>query len=132
MTDPVPAVPPAAISAITLFVENVAASRRFYQEVFAIEVFFEDADSVVFRFGGTLVNLLSAAAAPELVAPAPVGTAAAGVRAVLTVTVEDVDATAAELARRGVTLLNGPVDRPWGVRTAAFADPSGHVWEIAR
>ncbi len=38
----------------------------------------------------------------------------------------------AELDRRGVALLNGPVDRPWGVRTAAFADPSGHVWEIAR
>lgn len=132
MTDPVPALPPAAISAITLFVEDVAASRRFYQEVFAIEVFFEDPESVVFRFGGTLVNLLAASSAPELVAPAPVGGASAGPRAVLTVTVEDVDATVAELERRGVGLLNGPIDRPWGVRTAAFADPSGHVWEIAR
>ena len=35
------------------------------------------------------------------------------------------------LAERGVALLNGPVDRPWGIRTAAFADPAGHVWEIA-
>jgi uncharacterized glyoxalase superfamily protein PhnB len=32
----------------------------------------------------------------------------------------------------GVELLNGPIDRPWGRRTAAFADPSGHVWEIAQ
>jgi len=32
----------------------------------------------------------------------------------------------------GVTLLNGPVDRPWGRRTAAFADPSGNVWEVAQ
>jgi uncharacterized glyoxalase superfamily protein PhnB len=23
------------------------------------------------------------------------------------------------------------IDRPWGVRTAAFADPEGHVWEVA-
>ncbi|HPM51986.1 MAG TPA: hypothetical protein PK282_07100, partial [Rhodoglobus sp.] len=30
-----------------------------------------------------------------------------------------------------VEQLNGPVDRPWGIRTAAFADPAGHVWEIA-
>ena len=131
MTDPVPAVPPAAISAITLFVDDVAASRRFYQEVFAIEVFFEDPESVVFRFGGTLVNLLAAGSAPELIVPAAVTPAGKGARSVLTVTVEDVDATAAELARRGVTLLNGPIDRPWGVRTAAFADPSGHIWEIA-
>ncbi|MDQ3782600.1 MAG: VOC family protein, partial [Actinomycetota bacterium] len=29
-------------------------------------------------------------------------------------------------------LLNGPVDRPWGVRTASFRDPAGHIWEIAR
>ncbi len=28
-------------------------------------------------------------------------------------------------------LLNGPQDRPWGRRTAAFADPAGHVWELA-
>jgi uncharacterized glyoxalase superfamily protein PhnB len=31
-----------------------------------------------------------------------------------------------------VKLLNGPMDRPWGIRTAAFADPAGHVWEIAK
>ena len=33
---------------------------------------------------------------------------------------------------RGVELLNGPLDREWGVRTAAFADPDGHVWEVAQ
>lgn len=33
---------------------------------------------------------------------------------------------------RGVELLNGPMDREWGVRTACFADPAGNVWEIAQ
>ncbi len=28
-------------------------------------------------------------------------------------------------------LLNGPIDREWGVRTASFTDPDGHIWEIA-
>ena len=32
---------------------------------------------------------------------------------------------------RGVELLNGPTNRPWGVRTASFADPDGHIWEVA-
>ena len=41
------------------------------------------------------------------------------------------DAICAELASRGVELLNGP-DRPWGVRTASFRDPGGRIWEIAR
>ena len=39
---------------------------------------------------------------------------------------------AAELAGRGVKFLNGPMDRPWGIRTACFADPAGHIWEIAK
>jgi uncharacterized glyoxalase superfamily protein PhnB len=35
------------------------------------------------------------------------------------------------LAAHGVELLNGPIDRAWGLRTAAFADPDGHIWELA-
>jgi uncharacterized glyoxalase superfamily protein PhnB len=48
-----------------------------------------------------------------------------------TLDVDDVDAMCAELAARGVELLNGPMDRPWGIRTASFKDPAGHIWEIA-
>jgi len=92
---------------------------------------FEDENSTVFKFGDTLINLLRASEAPELVEPAVVASPDAGVRFQFTLGVEDVDAMCEELARRGVTLLNGPVDRPWGVRTASFRDPGGHVWEIA-
>jgi uncharacterized glyoxalase superfamily protein PhnB len=61
----------------------------------------------------------------------PSGISEAGSRLQLTIGVDDVDATCAELAKRGVRLLNGPMDRPWGVRTASFRDPAGHIWEIA-
>ena len=37
----------------------------------------------------------------------------------------------AELARWGVQLLNGLMDRPWGIRTARFRDLGGHIWETA-
>ena len=122
---------PGGIAAITLFAEDLDETKRFYQEVFALEVVFEDAQSAVFRFGETLVNLLDVAAAPELIEPARVATADAGSRVQFTLEVDDVVATCAELARRGVDLLNGPLDRPWGVRTASFRDPAGHIWEIA-
>ena len=49
----------------------------------------------------------------------------------ITLAVDDVDATCAELTAKGVTLLNGPQDRPWGIRTASFQDPDGHIWEVA-
>ena len=122
---------PGGINAITLFVEDVATAKAFYLKVFGGPVVFEDADSAVFKIGGTLVNLLQTDAARGLIAPAQVARREAGARAQLTITVDDVDAMCAELVRRGVTLLNGPMDRPWGIRTASFADPGGHIWEIA-
>jgi uncharacterized glyoxalase superfamily protein PhnB len=86
----------------------------------------------VFAFGGTLINLLDVREAPELIQPAQAGGADAGPRTQLTIQVADIDTICAELEARGVELLNGPVDRPWGIRTASFRDPAGHVWELAQ
>jgi catechol 2,3-dioxygenase-like lactoylglutathione lyase family enzyme len=123
---------PGGIAAITLFVEDLEATRRFYLEVFGLPVLHEDENSTVFRFGETLVNLLDVAEAPELVAPAAVASPEEGVRFQFTLDVDDVDATCEVLSGRGVELLNGPMDRPWGIRTASFRDPAGHIWEIAK
>jgi catechol 2,3-dioxygenase-like lactoylglutathione lyase family enzyme len=122
---------PGGIGAITLFVEDLAAAKRFYSDVFQLPVFFEDDNSTVFKFGDTLVNLLEAGEAPPLVAPATVARPDAGVRFQFTLGVDDVDAMVDELKSRGVELLNGPMDRPWGIRTASFRDPGGHIWEVA-
>ena len=123
---------PTRIDAITLFTEDLAGTRAFYQEVFGLPVAFEDANSTVFDFGNTIINLLDIAAAPELVDPATVAPPGAGARHVFTLPVDDVDAMCAELTARGVELLNGPMDRPWGIRTASFRDPAGQIWEIAK
>lgn len=120
------------IYAITLFVEEVKVARQFYQQVFGLPVVFEDADSCVFKIGGTLINLLRFTEATELIKPAIVASSKSGSRQVFTIAVDDVDALCKELTARGVKLLNGPLDRPWGVRTASFIDPDGHIWEIAR
>ncbi len=122
---------PQGISAITLFVEDLAVAQQFYRTTFGLPAVFEDGNSTVFKFGNTLVNLLKITAADELVAPAKVATRAAGSRMVFTIDVANVDAMCAELTARGVVLLNGPLDRPWGIRTASFSDPGGHIWEIA-
>ena len=122
---------PGGIAAITLFVEDLGAARRFYEDVFKLPVHYEDEHSTVFQFGDTIVNLLTIGEAPGLVEPATVAPPEAGVRFQFTLSVEDVDATCAELQERGVQLLNGPMDRPWGIRTASFRDPGGHIWEVA-
>lgn len=123
---------PGGIAAVTLFVEDLAAAKRFYTDVFQLPVFFEDDSSTVFKFGDTLVNLLEASEASELVAPATVAPPDTGARFQFTLGVDDVDARVDELKSRGVELLNGPMDRPWGIRTASFRDPGGHIWEVAQ
>ena len=121
-----------SVGAITLFVDDPRRAQAFYETVFAITPVFEDDVSAAFSFDNMLVNLLARSAAGELVEPARVGDAGDGSRFQLTIWVDDADAECARLADRGVELINGPIDRPWGLRTACFADPDGHLWEVAQ
>jgi len=120
------------VGAITLFVEDPQRSKSFYREVFAGSVVYEDEEAVAFQFENTIVNLLVLPAARDLIDPGSVAPRDAGSRFQLTVWVDDADAVCAQLATRGVELLNGPINREWGVRTATFTDPDGHIWEIGQ
>jgi catechol 2,3-dioxygenase-like lactoylglutathione lyase family enzyme len=119
---------PASIAANVLFVDDPSRSKEFYERAFGVAPVNEDDDAVTFRYDGTIVHLLRREAAQQQVAPAQVGSAGC---CMLTILVEDADAACAELHERGVELVNGPVDQPWGIRAAIFADPDGHLWEVA-
>lgn len=118
------------VAAMTLFITDKEVTRDFYTRFFGAGPIHEDDASIVFRVGETLANFLLVQAVDELIAPAAM--APAGVRAVFTLPVADVDAAAAQVQAAGIVLLNGPMDRPWGIRTASVQDPDGHVWELAR
>ena len=57
---------PGNVDAITLFVEDLGAAKRFYGDVFRLPVHFEDDSSTVFEFGDTVVNLLQIPQPPSL------------------------------------------------------------------
>lgn len=120
-----------SVGAITLFVEDPQRSKEFYARVFEAPTVYEDGNSAVFELENMIVNLLRSPAAHELIEPALVAPRESGARFQLTIWVEDADAVCEGLRAAGVELLNGPQDREWGMRTAAFADPDGHVWEVA-
>lgn len=120
------------LGAITLFVDDVARSRTWYATAFGRTEIFSDEVSVVFRFGQVVVNLLLRSEADELISPAVVAATGAPSTFQLTVSVDDLDHALRELGTRGVQPINGPIDRPWGQRTACVRDPDGHVWEFAQ
>jgi lactoylglutathione lyase len=120
------------ISAISLFVDDVARSKAWYQRVFGLTIVYEDENSAVIEFDNTVVNLLARREANGLIGPAPVARSNGGAEAQFSLWIDDVDAACKQLEETGVELINGPMDRPWGMRTACFADPDGHNWEIAQ
>jgi len=121
-----------------MFVEDLARAKPFYQDVFDLAITFEDEESAVFSFENTMINLLKASAAGELIEPGVVAERSSGSRFQLTMWVDQVDTVCAELASKGVTLLNGPMVGPGvsarpasPIRTGTFGswrrrEPSSH------
>jgi catechol 2,3-dioxygenase-like lactoylglutathione lyase family enzyme len=120
------------VDVINLFAADLAPAKRFYREVLGLPLAFEDKATAVYKLENTMICLTAASKAADLITPAAVAGPEAGSRFMPAMFVDDVDAVCAELARRGVTVLNGPADRPWGMRTACFADPAGHIWQLGQ
>jgi lactoylglutathione lyase len=119
------------VGAIILFVEDLQRSKVFYHDVLGLDVEFEDGESVGFKIEGLAFIVLQAGRARVQLQGEPTATPGAGATAFLTTFTGDVDALHANLAERGVHFFQRPTDQPWGMRTAYFKDPDGHVWEIA-
>ena len=120
------------VGAIILFVEDLQRSKAFYGEVLGLGVQFEDDDSVGFEIEKLAFIVLQVDRARVQLQGEPTATPGAGATAFLTSFTDDVDALHANLVERGVRFFQTPTDQPWGVRTAYFKDPDGHVWEIAQ
>jgi lactoylglutathione lyase len=112
---------------VILYVSDLAASVVFYRDVAGLEHRFTDAGYAEFGTGATRFALYERRRAEWLtghpVLPGPSGE--------IVLLVEDVDAMAAALHKRGVALLTEPTNRPWGHRTMHVADPDGFVVEFA-
>jgi catechol 2,3-dioxygenase-like lactoylglutathione lyase family enzyme len=118
------------IFAINLIVGDLERSKTFYREVFGLLPLDEEEDFALFRFKDVFVALRHDPAhqgpAGEVLDLAQKGVGQ------FAIVVEDVDAVGAELEEHGVTLISGPADRDWGMRTITFADPGGYTWNIAQ
>ena len=118
------------IAAINLVVGDLEGAKAFYRDVFGLTVQHEDEETAMFRFKETYVFLQRGAADQDGPSGEALRLAQKGVGQ-FAIIVENVDAVRAELDHHGVTVISGPTDRSWGMRTMTFSDTGGNTWEIA-
>jgi uncharacterized protein len=127
--------PHAHISVVTLGVSDVARSSRFYEELGFIRKVRKTGDEVAFLEAGGVV--LACWGEHELAKDSGAGAAPRpedfrGIALAWNcASPEDVEVVIAVALKAGATCLKAPQNSFYGGYYAYFADPDGHVWEIA-
>ena len=123
---------PQRITLITLGVADLAAARAFYARLGWAEHGESQPGIAFFQLHGQALALFgrAALAADQGRPDAALGTGAVTL-AQNFATTADVDAAFAAALTAGATALKAPEAVFWGGYSGYWADPDGHVWEVA-
>jgi catechol 2,3-dioxygenase-like lactoylglutathione lyase family enzyme len=117
-----------AIDYTVIFVRDMTAMRRFYEDVLGFAMVRELSSRwFEYQIGGNTLAL----AMPSLTAddpPTPKGSAS--LQLAFKVSPAEVDQCADELTKKNVAIASPPTDRPFGHRTLFFRDPDGNLLEV--
>jgi catechol 2,3-dioxygenase-like lactoylglutathione lyase family enzyme len=108
---------------ITFYVADLKRAARFYEEKLGLEKKYEYASYVGFECGGVEIGLV-----PKLEEGRKSRLASPSIEFL----VDDVDKVCKELKIKGVKLIKGLHDEPWGGREATFTDPDGNILGIVQ
>jgi len=119
------------ISLITLGVDDLARARRFYEEGLGWQPKDAPEGVVFYQLPGIALALFGRADLAEDAHHAVDGRFSGISIAINQRSEADVDAVLAQAVAAGATILK-PAERVfWGGYSGYFADPDGHVWEVA-
>lgn len=112
------------IGFLRVFVSDFEKSLVFYRDTLGMKLDFTDQTNWAQFFSGKDVSL-----AIELCDPNKLeqGSKLVGRFVGVTLIVDDLDATYADLCSRGVGFSSKPELQPWGGKVAHFRDPDGNV-----
>lgn len=111
------------LAGVIVWTNNLAAMTAFYRDALALPVHSVRPHFVAFDLpGGTR---LSVGLHSQVHGPAK-----EPVRVTVNLGVEDIHATAAALAARGVTFVRPPEQEHWGGWVASFRDPDGNLLQL--
>jgi uncharacterized protein len=124
---------PAHISLITLGVANVAKATAFYEQLGFIRSKTASQQSVsFFQAGPVVLALWGRDAQRDDAQAAELWTGNGGIVVAQNVASEDaVDVMMARAEAAGARILKEAAKTFWGGYNGYFADPDGHVWEVA-
>lgn len=120
------------LSLVTLGVADVARARAFYERLGFKASSASNESVTFFEAGGAVLALFGRAALAQDATIAPEGSGFSGVTLAHNARSEaEVDAVLAEAAAAGARMVK-PAHRVfWGGWSGYFADPDGHLWEVA-
>jgi catechol 2,3-dioxygenase-like lactoylglutathione lyase family enzyme len=111
-----------------IFVRDMTAMRRFYEEVLAFPLTRELSPGwIEYQIGS---NTLALARPSRTATDAPTPNGSASLQLAFKVSPPEVDQCADELVRHGVTIVSPPTDQSFGHRTLFFRDPDGNLLEV--
>jgi uncharacterized protein len=121
------------ISLITLGVRDLKRSVRFYREVVGWKTPFQSGDPIAFfPLQGIVLGLFDRRSLAEDARQRPRGSGFRGVTVAHNVrNRRAVTAIFERLKRKGANIVRPPRRTEWGGFSGYFADPDGHLWEIA-
>ena len=123
-----PQLPIRSLDYTVIFARQMGAMREFYGTTLGFALHRELGPQwVEFRVGSNVLALTQRGLVFDDPSP-PVGVLS--LQLAFRVTPSEVASCAAVLAERGVKIISGPTDQPWGHRTLFFRDPDGNVLEI--
>jgi uncharacterized protein len=120
------------LSLVTLGVADLARAARFYQDL-GWRRGNNHAEVAFFQLGGMIFGLFGrkALAADAGLPDEPASRFGGIVLAYNARSRAEVDGVLAEAAAAGATITKPAEDTFWGGYSGCFADPDGHLWEIA-
>jgi uncharacterized protein len=120
------------LSLVTLGVTDVGRARRFYEDGLGWRRGNDHEEVVFFQLGGMVLALWGREALAQDARLPGAGTGFGGIAlAYNTRNREEVDAVLKEAEAAGATILKPAEDTVWGGYSGYFADPDGHLWEVA-